>query len=66
MKIAWDDFGRLVQMAINNHLKCQGRQAEALEIIANELMEINQLLKIQSSEQSMNSLEIREKTNKDE
>jgi len=52
MKITWDSFGRLVQMAIGNFLDYQKQQAEALGIIANELMEINQTLKLQSSEQT--------------
>lgn len=53
MKITWDGFGRLVQMMISNFLDYQKQQAEALSIIANELMEINQTLKLQSSNQTV-------------
>ena len=54
MKISFDDLDPLLKIAFNGFFKFQERQAKALEIIANELMEINQVLKLQSCKEKAN------------
>ena len=44
-KLNYDAFDKIIQLMFEKYFKLQEQKANALDIIANELMEINQNLK---------------------